>query len=132
MKTNSGWGIARGQITWIFALVVSTGIVIQLERFDFAGQVDALQTNPFAVDRTSALAALEQTRVALNAQPDSEIARSGYLIALCVAKMSGAGETSALRDEASALLAEMLPGEIPDGALMTAAVALAQAVFFSR
>lgn len=47
MKRRSALHAAREQIVWIAALVISTAIVVQLERLELQGTNEALTSNPF-------------------------------------------------------------------------------------
>jgi len=125
MKRREALATARGQIAWILALVISTAIIIQLERVDFANQVAVLARNPLLVLSPDATdTALAAARAAHLQAPDSPDAQAQLLTALSLRALVADVET--LRPEAHALIAAIHDRDTP---IMAAAIEIATAVF---
>ncbi|WP_114964560.1 hypothetical protein [Alkalilacustris brevis] len=129
MRLRESLALARGQIAWILALVVSTGIIIQLERVDFQGRLSLLERNPLAgMEAGTGDAALESARAAYAQSPDDPLPQAQMLTALTLAALSDGPD--ALRVEARAVLAAVSPDS--DNTVLNAAIALAETAFATR
>lgn len=105
MKANSGWIMARGQIGWILGLIVSTAIVIQLERLEIGARLGSLDANPLAEAEPAWSQALHdlraQTPDPANAAPQDQAA---LLLALSLAGLQEGANTSQLAAEVTATI----------------------------
>lgn len=129
MKLRESLAMARGQIAWILALVVSTAIIIQLERVDFEGQLSLLERNPLAqVAPGSGDAALNTARAALAGASDDPQAQAQMLTALVLAAIAD-GTDDTLSAEADALLIALPPTSDIAEPVLKSAVAIARTVF---
>lgn len=129
MKANSGWTMARGQIAWILALMISTAIVIQLERLDIGAQFASLDSNPLAEAEPAWAQMLIDARAQApdpaNASPQDQAA---LLLALSLAGLQEDAEMLRLAEEATAAIeAISLSDETPP--IVVEAVAIALRVF---
>jgi len=108
MKANSGWTTARGQIAWILGLIISTAIVIQLERLDIGAQLASLDTNPLANAEPAWMQVLHNARAQapdpVNASPQDQAA---LLLALSLAGLQEGADTLLLANEATATITEI-------------------------
>jgi len=105
MKGRNGWVAARGQIAWILALLVSTAIVVQLERLELGSRPAVLDTNPLTEDGPAWALALHEARAQApdpsNATP---IAQASLLLALSLAALQPDADTEMLAAEAAAAI----------------------------
>ena len=105
MKANNGWTMARGQIAWILALIVSTAIVIQLERLEIGARLGSLDSNPLAEADPAWSQALHDARGQTpdpgNAAPQDQAA---LLLALSLAALQDDADTALLAEEAAAVI----------------------------
>ena len=127
MRTDSGWTSARGQIAWLLGLVVSTAIVVHLERLELGGILVGLDTNPLSQQHLSDQITLDDLRARVsNADP----ARTEDVVALLLALSSAAilNDDPELRDDAAALLGE-IPAPIADDPLIIEASAITRRIF---
>jgi len=129
MKNPSGWVAARGQIAWILALLISTGIVIQLERLDLGSRLGTLEANPFAEPREALPRPLEQAR-ARAPDPASAAAadQAALLLALSLAALQRDADRGALSAEAAAAV-EAIEAAGDPGPLVNDALTLTRRVF---
>ncbi|MDG3039786.1 hypothetical protein [Roseicyclus marinus] len=105
MKRRSALHAAREQIVWIAALVISTAIVVQLERLELQGTNEALTSNPFDSSTPPAADLLAQIRAlgdgqAAGAQTMAQDATALALVLL----MADTPVDMTLRAEAEAML----------------------------
>lgn len=110
MKPRSGWSAARGQIAWILALIVSTGIVIQLERLDLGLRLAQLETGSLTkVEPPWSLT----LRAARAAAPDpgqaSQSEQLALVLALAMAGLHSDADPEALATEARAVINALGP-----------------------
>lgn len=129
MTPNNGWRMARGQIAWILGLIVSTAIVIQLERLELGTRFGALDANPLAEAEPAWAQALHDARARApdpaNAAPQDQAA---LLLALSMAALQGAADTPSLAPEAAAVIDAIGPLAASDP-LVSDAASLARRVF---
>ena len=100
---HRAWHVARGQIAWILALVVSTAIVVRLEQIDFEGRVSLLTTNPFSVEPMMSDAMLAQVTSASWGSSDLHLAQKATSLALVLMSRAVSPEVAT---EAAETLAE--------------------------
>ncbi len=95
---------ARGQITWIGALVLSTTAIIYLERLDIGtpGRSSVVSAD-MAATATSTLAAAEQDH---QASPKDAGSATALLLALSVAVQAGAVDAADAKARVAALRAQ--------------------------
>lgn len=129
MTPNNGWSMARGQLAWILGLIVSTAIVIQLERLDISARLGSLDTNPLAEPQPTWAQALQNARMQApdpgSATPQNQAA---LLLALSVAGLQEEAETIRLADEVAAVIDAISLSDESDP-LVTDATAVARRVF---
>ena len=105
MKANSGFTMARGQIAWVFGLIVSTAIVIQLERLEIGARLGSLDTNPLAEVEPAWSQALHEARAQT---PDPGTAtpqdQAILLLALAQAGLQAGANTSELAAEVATVI----------------------------
>jgi len=129
MKGRNGWVAARGQIAWILALLVSTAIVVQLERLELGSRPAVLDTNPLTEDGPAWALALHEARAQApdpsNATP---IAQASLLLALSLAALQPDADTEMLAAEAAAAIDAIGSLTEPDP-LVDDVVALTRRIF---
>lgn len=131
MKRRSALHAAREQIVWIAALIVSTGIVVQLERLELQGANAALTSNPFDSSATPTAALLAEIRARGGGQAtDARVmAQDATALALVLLIAADPVDTT-LRAEAEAMrqaLENRLRGGGDDDPILRSAQALLEA-----
>lgn len=76
MKQRSALHAARDQLVWIFALIASTIIVVQLERIDVGASATVLARNPFDASTSEITALLERTKAQSDGSDQALISQS--------------------------------------------------------
>jgi len=105
MKGRNGWVAARGQIAWILALLVSTAIVVQLERLELGSRPAVLDTNPLTEGGPAWPLALHEARAqAPDPSSATPIAQASLLLALSLAALQPDADTEMLAAEAAAVI----------------------------
>ncbi len=126
MRDNP-WIAARGQIAWILALLVSTAIVVQLERLDLGSRLAVLNSNPTGDSGWAQV--LREARVQAEANDSLEpTAQVILLMSLSLAGMQPDADSEMLATEAAAVI-DALGNDLEPDPLVEDAVALAQRVF---
>ncbi len=127
MRDNSPWIAARGQIAWILALLVSTAIVVQLERLELGARLAVLNSNPMGDNGWTQV--LREARVQAEANDRFEpTAQVILLLSLSLAGMQPEADKALLATEAAAVIKAIGP-DLGSDPLVEDAVALAQRVF---
>ena len=129
MKTNNGWITARGQIAWVLALIVSTAIVIQLERLDVGSRLSTLEINPMTASDSPWPEVLKEAR-SRTADPSNATSQdqAALLLALALSVLQGHADKSELAAEAESAIDAIGPVAERD-ALLHNALNVARGVF---
>jgi hypothetical protein len=132
MQRFEGLHAARGQIAWILALILSTAIVVQLERLDVGSQLTVLAQNPLADAALSHDIALEQAR---SRAPDPATAAAedqvNLLLTLAMAANDDPATLTDLRPQADEVVTAIAASDPSDPAVISA-MALVVTVFDLR
>ena len=129
MKGRNGWVAARGQIAWILALLVSTAIVVQLERLELGSHPAVLDTNPLAEGGSAWALALREARAkAPDPRSATPTAQASLLLALSLAALQPDANTEMLAAEAAAVIDSIGSLTVPNP-LVDDVVALTRRVF---
>lgn len=129
MKIRNAWIAARGQMAWILALLVSTAIVVQLERLDLGSRVADRDANSLAQGGPALEQTLRDARARV-AEPSSAKpkAHATLLLALSLAALQPQAATETLADEAAAVI-DAIGSLSAQDPLVHDAVALTRRVF---
>lgn len=104
MNAHEGLRLARGHIVWILALVVSTAVIVQLERVQFAVPPAADRTAVPVSTKEAIVEALDATRIVLSERPENPAAAAALVIALETSAQLGALTAAEIEDDLAALL----------------------------
>lgn len=128
MKMLEAFAMARSQISWILALIVSTVIIIQLERVDFRDQISRLERNPLHVaDSAELVSALENARIHYKMNPEDPQVQTQILTALSVSAIFSGPEE--YRSEALLVLGSVDNESYDSEPLLAVAISLAKSLF---
>ena len=129
MKARNGLIMARGQMAWILGLLVSTAIVVQLERLELGSRLAVLETNPLAQTDPASAQALRDARIpTLDPGSATPSQQAELLLALSLVALQPGANRDALEAEAVSVI-DAIGVNADDDPLLRDAVTLAQRVF---
>ncbi|UIJ70432.1 hypothetical protein [Aurantimonas sp. HBX-1] len=132
MTFRDGFLRARGQIVFVLALGLSTGVIVWLERLDTRRQDEVRQqatsgvVAPGVYASREILLAVRRAELAVQDAPDSLEATAALVTALSAASFASALDQSVVRQQVMPLLPLL---EAADTPLATSALSLASVAF---
>jgi hypothetical protein len=129
---------ARGQIVFIFALAVSTGVIIYLESLDTDSRIRSRVQESLVQERRNAApqevrdrasAALRRAEEAYGAAPNAAESRAGLLAALAGATQLGSLDREPAQTRAEAVLRSVEADQAPPAPVLAGALSATAAAF---
>ncbi|MBQ2262789.1 MAG: hypothetical protein II336_15635 [Loktanella sp.] len=115
MMLSDGWVLARGQIAWILGLLVSTGVVIQLERLELGSRLSTLDSPRLSAPDAAAQQRLDELRTNPDLLMSASLAdQLAVLLALSSIGIQSTENFDELRREAGAIIENLSMIEEPD------------------